>query len=369
MAFLFRSARGASPKPSELVTSLVEAWARARAGGGPGGAAGGAANGKNKAPEEVVLSEKLAAVRKAMAPQEGDEGIRAIAKEATATGVDMLPALIAMLPRVPFEAKKDAVAIFQGLMRTANADGTVSALDDILKREGMLAALAEKYDAPEEALHAGSMLKECVRYAPLAKIALTDEDVIARLFKHADDVQFDVASYAFACLADLLTRHPQVIAEVLAEKAAVFTKRLNALVASENYVTRRQSLRLLARLLQTPANLRPFTAPYVSDVGNLALCMEALRDSSKAIQGEAFHVVKIFVANPVKPADVCAVLSANQPKLLRLLTTMPPPPPPPPSTGAGVTSRADAVDEGDAAADLAEVIGELERLTPDASPA
>ena len=156
-----------------------------------------------------------------------------------------------------------------------------------------------------------------------------------------------------------------MVASTLGSKCDFFTKRLNVLIASENYVTRRQSLRLLARTLQTPANLKPFTAPYVSDVSNLVLCMEALRDSSKSIQGEAFHVVKIFIANPVKPPDISAVLTANQPKLLRLLKSMPAPPPPPPSSGAGVAVRADAPSEdADIDSDLAEVIDELESMSP-----
>jgi len=58
-------------------------------------------------------------------------------------------------------------------------------------------------------------------------------------------------------------------------------------------------------------------------------------------------------------------LTANQPKLLRLLKSMPAPPPPPPSSGAGVAVRADAPSEdADIDSDLAEVIDELESMSP-----
>jgi len=47
--------------------------------------------------------------------------------------------------------------------------------------------------------------------------------------------------------------------------------------------------------------------------------MNLLRDSSKSIQIEAFHVFKLFVANQNKPPDIVSILVANRSKLLRLL--------------------------------------------------
>ena len=71
-----------------------------------------------------------------MTPTAGDakeeETARTVATEASAPGVDLLAALVAMLPRVPFEGKKDAAAIFQGLMRTTDADGKCHALAHVV---------------------------------------------------------------------------------------------------------------------------------------------------------------------------------------------------------------------------------------------
>lgn len=47
--------------------------------------------------------------------------------------------------------------------------------------------------------------------------------------------------------------------------------------------------------------------------------MNLLRDKSKNIQFEAFHVFKVFVANPNKPKTVQDILSKNQEKLLKFL--------------------------------------------------
>lgn len=47
--------------------------------------------------------------------------------------------------------------------------------------------------------------------------------------------------------------------------------------------------------------------------------MNLLRDKSRNIQFEAFHVFKVFVANPQKPADIMSILSKNKDKLLTFL--------------------------------------------------
>jgi len=48
--------------------------------------------------------------------------------------------------------------------------------------------------------------------------------------------------------------------------------------------------------------------------------MNLLRDSSKNIQFEAFHVFKVFVANPKKPQPVLDILVKNKQLLITYLT-------------------------------------------------
>src|SRR5688500_8442355 len=59
---------------------------------------------------------------------------------------------------------------------------------------------------------------------------------------------------------------------------------------------------------------------YISDSGNLKLLMVMLRDKSRNIQFEAFHVFKVFVANPNKPAPILSILCKNKDKLVSFLT-------------------------------------------------
>src|SRR5690606_27976645 len=87
----------------------------------------------------------------------------------------------------------------------------------------------------------------------------------------------------------------------------------------DNFVTKRQSLKLLGELLLDKANFSIMTK-YISHLSNLKLMMNLLRDKSKSIQFEAFHVFKVFVANPNKPADIRDVLVKNREKLLKFLS-------------------------------------------------
>lgn len=52
---------------------------------------------------------------------------------------------------------------------------------------------------------------------------------------------------------------------------------------------------------------------------NLKMMMNLLRDKSANIQFEAFHVFKVFVANPKKPDDIRQILLANKEKLITYL--------------------------------------------------
>lgn len=49
------------------------------------------------------------------------------------------------------------------------------------------------------------------------------------------------------------------------------------------------------------------------------MMMNFLRDKSRNIQFEAFHVFKVFVANPKKPAPIESILRKNKEKLLVFL--------------------------------------------------
>jgi calcium binding protein 39 len=71
-----------------------------------------------------------------------------------------------------------------------------------------------------------------------------------------------------------------------------FFNMYNTLIMSSNYVTKRQSLKLLGEILLDRANYSIMTR-YIASEANLKLMMNFLRDRSRNIQFEAFHVFKV----------------------------------------------------------------------------
>lgn len=130
---------------------------------------------------------------------------------------------------------------------------------------------------------------------------------------------FDVASDAFATFKLLLTKHKKsLVADFLNTNFDSVFERYNVLLESRNYVTKRQSLKLLGELLLDRINYKAMIK-YINAPQNLKILMNLLRGTTKAIQTEAFHVFKIFVANPNKSKPIVEILHLNRDKLIEFL--------------------------------------------------
>uniref|UniRef100_A0A8I6AS34 Calcium binding protein 39-like n=1 Tax=Rattus norvegicus TaxID=10116 RepID=A0A8I6AS34_RAT len=154
------------------------------------------------------------------------------------------------------------------------------------------------------------MLRECIRHEPLAKVILFSNQ-FRDFFKYVELSTFDIASDAFATFKVIFS---------LNQKAYKIFEDYEKLLQSENYVTKRQSLKLLGELILDRHNFTIMTK-YISKPENLKLMMNLLRDKSPNIQFEAFHVFKVFVASPHKTQPIVEILLKNQPKLIEFLSS------------------------------------------------
>lgn len=224
--------------------------------------------------------------------------------------------LVTNLTKLDFEARKDVVQIF-GILLRRQIGARAPTVEHIQKEKDILFILLKGYESPDVALNSGMILRECIRYESLAKILLKDEKFYD-LFTYVELSTFDLASDAFSTFKELLTRHKLVSSAFLEEQyEKVFTK-YRVLLDSENYVTKRQSLKLLGELLLDRHNFVVMTK-YISNADNLKLMMNLLRDKSRNIQFEAFHVFKVFVANPNKTQPIMDILLKNKEKLVEFL--------------------------------------------------
>jgi len=232
---------------------------------------------------------------------------------------DIIALLIHKLPSLGWEARKDLVHCWSILLKQ-KVGTTFCCVQYIENHLELLDSLVVWYDNKEIALNCGNMLRECIKFSTLAKYVL-EAPSFELFFKFVELPTFDVASDAFSTFKDLLTKHGTVVSEFLSAHYDEFFDSYEKLLTSTNYVTRRQSLKLLSEFLLEPPNSH-IMKRYISEVQYLKVMMTLLKDSSKNIQISAFHIFKVFVANPNKPREVKVILAKNHEKLLDLLQNL-----------------------------------------------
>ena len=86
----------------------------------------------------------------------------------------------------------------------------------------------------------------------------------------------------------------------------------------DEFVTVRESLKILGEMLLKRSNYKVLMK-YISEKQNLKTIMTVMAHKAATIKLEAFHVFKIFAANPKKTAPVEELLCANREALLTYL--------------------------------------------------
>ncbi|XP_039000274.1 calcium-binding protein 39-like [Hibiscus syriacus] len=272
-----------------------------------------------KAMEEV---EKNFAVMRCMLSGDGEvepnvEQVSQLAFEISKE--DIISLVIHKLPTLGWEARKDLVHCWSIFLKQ-QVDSTYCCVEYIEKNWELLDFLVVCYDNKEIALNCGNMLRECIKFPTLAKYIINSPSFVL-FFKFVELPNFDVASDAFSTFKDILTKHASLVAEYLNGHYNEFFDLYEKLLTSSNYVTRRQSLKLLSDFLLEAPNSQ-IMKRYILEVQNLKTMMTLLRDSSKNIQISAFHIFKVFVANPNKPREIKIILAKNHEKLVQLLQNL-----------------------------------------------
>jgi len=240
------------------------------------------------------------------------ENALVIAREACKT--ELVSEIVDCLGMLDFETRKDAAQIFGAIMRLEDESGHCPGKDYVQSHPDVLPTLFDGFSSSEIALNCEEMFRECVRHEEIAEQVLNSE-MFLELFEKLHDTEFELASDAFETFKDLLTRHKRAAANYLVQHYDRFLEEYSKLLLSSNYFTRRQSVKLLGELLLERANVR-ILVKYVADPENLKTMMNLLKSSAKSIQWEAFHVFKVFVANPNKSPAVVDILLSNREKLL-----------------------------------------------------
>ncbi|EFJ36360.1 hypothetical protein SELMODRAFT_78585 [Selaginella moellendorffii] len=231
---------------------------------------------------------------------------------------DTFRLMIVCLPKLELEARKDVTQIVANLQRQ-QVQSKVLACEYLERNKDLLDMLILGYENADLALHYGTMFRECIRHQSMARYVL-ESSHFKKFFEYIELANFAVASDAAASFKELLTRHKSTVAEYLARNYDWFFQEYNTrLLESPNYITRRQAVKLLGDMLLDKSNTAVMMR-YVVSKENLRIMMNLLREPSKNIQIEAFHVFKVFVANTNKPPEIVSILVANRSKLLRFFS-------------------------------------------------
>ncbi|KAE8714662.1 calcium-binding protein 39-like isoform 2 [Hibiscus syriacus] len=209
---------------------------------------------------------------------------------------DVLSLLVHELPSLGWEARKDLVHCWSILLKQ-QIDSRYCCVEYIENHMELLDFLVACYDNKEIALHCGNMLRECIKFPTLAQYMLNSASFVL-FFKYVELPTFDVASDSFSTF--------KVVSEYLTAHYDEFFDMYEKLLTSSNYVTRRQSLKLLSDFLLEPSNSN-IMKRYVLEVRYLKVMMTLL---------------KVFVANPNKPKEIKIILAKNHEKLVDLLQNL-----------------------------------------------
>lgn len=334
MAFLFGRA-GRQKQPAELARGLKELLPKLSGNGSPPKVEEDVA--KHMSQMKVIVQGTQEAESN---PDQVHQLIHAIIQD------DLLYEIAKNIRLLPFEARKDAQILFSHILRFKPAN---AAKDDpsaisylVLQRPEIIIELCRGYNYPQSAMPCGQILRQALAFDTIAAVILYDESqpgeravqlkevdvgkkqtgrgVFWNFFDWINKGSFEVSADAFTTFRDILTKHKQLVSQYLATNYDMFfTQYYNPiLLQSQSYVTKRQSIKLLGELLLDRSNYVIMTR-YVESPEHMKMVMILLRDDRKMVQYEAFHVFKVFVANPNKSDGVRRLLIKNRGRLLRFL--------------------------------------------------
>ena len=166
--------------------------------------------------------------------------------------------LIRALELVGFESKKEIAAIFGAMVRPERPDAgsanivtrTNPVVSYIADDPRILKQLIDNYNSQKNdvALNSGTILRDCIKNQNLAHIVLHKH--YQQFFDYANLASFDILSDAFSTFRELMTRHKPMVKKFLEQHYEAFFKEYNEkLIKSDNYVTKRQSIKLISEVL------------------------------------------------------------------------------------------------------------------------
>ncbi|CAE7545658.1 pmo25 [Symbiodinium natans] len=234
---------------------------------------------------------------------------------------DLPVQLLSQLNSLEFEVRKDVMNVCCALLWPDLPEEVAAQVMDYVRfHPTIFAKLMDSYANEEAALYSGVVLRSFFRYGQLVESFLISGKVYD-LIGYARHPSMDVAADAIYTLRTVMLEHKEVSGPWLQANYDEFFLLYTPLLECQDYVVERQALTLLAAMLMD-RNYQRVMMNFVNNEQHLKTFMNLLLADSHAIQAEAFHVFKIFVVNPQKPARIQQILVKNKDKLVTLLQSL-----------------------------------------------
>ena len=205
---------------------------------------------------------------------------------------DIILELIEKLPLIGFENKKLVANIVCNALLLKIEDRLVT-VDYICKEPEILFCLIDtyKYGRSDLTLNCGRILRQCLKHECLARIALNSQQFL-ELFSYVNQKTFDVAMDAFITFQSLLTTHKELSEEYLIENNELFFDNYMKLINSNNYVTKRQSLEILALILSYSQTNRDL---FCKQTQRLTVILDLFWHHYRHIRFRALNVFNVLI--------------------------------------------------------------------------
>jgi len=138
------------------------------------------------------------------------------------------------------------------------------------------------------------------------------------IFNRCKQTNFVLATDAFKALEAIFNANQSRGATWILENYDEFMIKFIELIDSEEFVVKRQSLRLLCDIIEAKT-YRQVMLKFISSKPDLKIILGLLHHKQDSIAFEAFHVFKLFLGNPKKHPEVYKTLFNNKDKLQEFL--------------------------------------------------
>ncbi|KAK6589082.1 hypothetical protein RS030_233554 [Cryptosporidium xiaoi] len=194
-------------------------------------------------------------------------------------------------------------------------------IGEVLRDISTLLNLAQSSEIVDKKINKTFQIPDSVKIISheIIKNILYEDELLTKLIKLSGNHCFDISSDSITTLRCYLFISPKITNDYILKNIDLFFSNIfKYLIKSNEYVPQRYGLRLLNQLLSVKELSKVMTL-FSGNSEYLKIFMDLISSNLETISFEAFHIFKLFIANPKKSRDILNILKSNKNKIIQLL--------------------------------------------------